>query len=234
MANVKILGTIALKGVLEEIEPQFKAKTGAGFSYVWGPTGTVYEHCRAGEAHDLLIAVPEAIDQMISEGHAVKGSRVDVTKSVVGIAVKAGAPRPKIDTVEDVKKALRAAKSVTYTDPATQAASGLHVAKLLAVWGMTAEINAKTKFGRGIPVAQYLVSGEAEIALQQLCEHMLVKGVDVVGPVPKEIQKVSTMSVAIGAKAQNPAGAKALSDMLAAPSIQPVFRRHGLFALTDV
>ena len=234
MADVKILGTIALKGVLSEHEAAFKAKTGSGFSYVWGPTGTVYDRLRAGEAHDVVIAVPDAIDTMIAEGHIAKGSRQDFTKSIVGIAVKAGAPRPKIDTVEDVKNALRQAKTVTYTDPATQAASGLHVAKLLAEWGMTEEINAKTKFGRGGPVAEYLVTGEAEIALQQFCEHMLVKGVDVVGPVPKEIQRVSTMTAGLGSKAQNPAAAKALIAWLAAPEQHPVLRRHGLFALHEV
>ncbi len=234
MADVKILGTIALKGVLSEHAPAFKTETGFDLSYVWGPTGTVYDRCRAGEAHDVLIAVPDAIDTMIAEGHAVQGSRIDVTKSVVGIAVKAGAPRPKIATVEDVKAALRAAKTVAYTDPATQAASGIHVAKLLADWGMTEEINAKTKFGRGGPVAEFLVTGEAEIAVQQLCEHMLVKGVDVVGPVPNEIQRVSTMSVALGAKSQNAAGAKALMAWLADPIVHPILRRHGLFALHEV
>ena len=234
MAEVKILGTIALKGLLAEIEPEFKAKTGDTFSYVWGPTGPVYERCRAGEAHDLLIATPEAITQMVSEGHAVKGTDVPVAKSVVGIAVKKGAPRPKIDTVDDVKAALRAAKRITYTDPATQAASGVHVAKLLADWGMTAEVNAKTTFGRGIPVAQYLVSDEADLALQQFCEHMLVDGVDVVGAIPMEIQKISTFTVAVGAKAPNPSGAKALTELLVTPSTIARFKKHGLFALNEV
>lgn len=234
MADVKILGTIALKGLLAEIEPEFKARTGNGFSYVWGPTGTVYDRCRGGESHDLLIAVPEAIDQMISEGLAVKGTHVPVAKSVVGIAVKAGAPHPKIDTVDAVKQALRDAKRITYTDPATQAASGLHVAKLLADWGMTAEINAKTKFGRGIPVAEYLVSDEADLAIQQFCEHMLVKGVEVVGAIPMDIQKVSTFSVAVGSKGPNPDGAKALTDLLVQPSTSAKFKRHGLFALNEV
>jgi molybdate transport system substrate-binding protein len=233
MAEVKILGTIALKGVLAEIEPAFEAKTGHTLSYVWGPTGPVYERCRAGEAHDILIAVPEAIDTMISEGHAVKGSRVDITKSVVGVAVKAGAPRPKIDTVADLKAALRAARCVTYTNPSTQAASGLHVAKLLKDWGMTEEINAKAKLGVGVPVAQYLVSGEADIALQQLCEHMLVKGVDIVGQIPKEIQCVSTMAFALGSKGPNPAGAKALIAWMSDPAIHPALRRHGLFPLNE-
>ncbi len=234
MADVKIVGTIALKGVLAEYEPQFRKETGAGFSHIWGPTGTVFERCRAGDALDLVIAVPDAVDTLVAEGHVVKSTRADVAKSVVGIAVKAGAPKPKIDTVEDVKAALRNAKSVTYTDPATQAASGVHVAKLLADWGMTAEINAKTKFGRGGPVAEYLVTGEAEIALQQFCEHMLVKGVDIVGAIPKEIQRVSTFSLGIGTRAQNPEGARKLIAWLAAPAQHPTLRRHGLFAMHEV
>jgi molybdate transport system substrate-binding protein len=234
MADVKILGTIALKGVLTEYEPTFKAKHGVGFSYVWGPTGTVYDRLRAGEAHDVIIAVPDAIDTLIKEGLVVPGTRQDFAKSVVGIAVKSGTPHPKIATVEDVKTALRNAKSVAYTDPATQAASGLHIAKLLADWGMTDEINAKTKFGRGGPVAEFVASGEAEIALQQFCEHKLVKGVDVVGAFPDAINKVSTFTLGLGAKAGNTNAAKALMAWLAAPEQHPTLRKHGLFAMHEV
>lgn len=234
MADIKIVATIALKGVLAEYEPQFKKQTGSGFSYVWGPTGTVYDRCRSGEAHDLYIGVPDAIDLMISEGHIAKGSRVDIGKSVVGIAVKAGAQKPKIETVEDVKSALRRAKSVTYTDPATQAASGVHVAKLLADWGMTEEINAKTKFGRGGPVAEFLVTGEAEIALQQFCEHKLVKGVDIVGAIPMEINKVSTFSGGTGSRSQSADKVKQLVSWLAAPAQHETLRKHGLFPLHEV
>jgi len=233
MADVKVLGTVALKGVLAEYAPELAKSTGAGMSYVWGPTGVVYDHCRAGEAHDIIIAVPEAVDTMIAEGHVVKGSNVDFTKSIVGVAVRAGAPHPKITTVEDLKAALRAAKSVAYTNPATQAASGLYVAKLLNDWGMTEEINAKAKLGSGGPVAEFLASGEAEIALQQLSEHMLVKGIEVVGPVPNEIQRVTTMTVGLGSRAENPAAAKALIAWLSSPAAHPVFKRHGLFALHE-
>ena len=234
MADIKILGTIALKGVLTEYEPKFKAEHGVGFSYVWGPTGTVYDRLRAGEVHDVVIAVPDAIDTLISEGFVAPGTRQDFAKSVIGIAVKSGTPHPKIATVEDVKAALRNAKSVAYTDPATQAASGLHVAKILSDWGMTDEINAKTKFGRGGPVAEFLVTNEAEIAIQQFCEHMLVPGVDVVGAVPDEINKVSTFTLGLGAKAESPQPAKALIAWLAAPEQHPTLRRHGLFALHEV
>ena len=234
MAVVRIIGTIALKGLIGEHEPAFKAKTGADIEAVWGPTGPLLERCRAGEAFDMLIGIPDAIDTLTKEGHAVAGTRVDVCKSIVGVAVKAGAPHPKLDTVEDVKAALRAAKRVTYTDPATQAPSGLHVAKLLAQWGMTEEINAKTKFGVGIPVAQYLVSDEADLALQQFCEHKLVKGVDVVGGIPMEVQAISTFSVALGAKAANPAATKELIAWLGNPATRARFKTHGLFALDEV
>jgi molybdate transport system substrate-binding protein len=234
MADLKVLGTVALKGLLGEYESELKSKTGLGVAAVWGPTGVVYDRCRAGEAYDLVIAIPEAIELMTAEGHIVPGTNVNVCKSVVGIAVKSGAPHPKIDTVEDVKAALRAAKRITYTDPATQAPSGMHVEKLLKQWGMLEEINAKTKFGRGVPVAQYLVSDEADLALQQFCEHKLVKGVDVVGAIPMEIQAVSTFGVALGARAENPAAAKLVLAWLGQPGIRALFAKHGLFALDEV
>jgi molybdate transport system substrate-binding protein len=234
MPDVKVVTTIALKGVLAEYEPEFRKTHGGGFSYVWGPTGTVLARARSGEAHDLYIGTPDVMPDLVKEGHIVAGSTVDLAKSVVGVAVKAGAPKPKIDTVEDVKAALRKAKSVTYTDPATQAASGVHVAKLLAEWGMTEEVNAKTKFGRGGPVAEFLVTGEAELALQQFCEHMLVKGVDIVGAFPKEINRVSTFTAGIGTRGQNAAGAKALVAWLSQPGLKPTLNRHGLFALEEV
>ncbi len=234
MAELKLVGTIALKGVLGEFEREFQAKTGAVMSYTWGPTGTVYQCCRTGEDHDVLIAVPDAIDTMIAEGHAQPNSRVDVAKSVIGIAVKAGAPQPRIDTVEDVREALRAATAVSYTDPATQAASGLHVQRLLADWGLSEDVNRKTVFGRGGPVAEFLLSGEAEIAIQQLCEHLLVEGVDVVGPLPAEIQRVSTMSVGLGARGRNRAAAQHLIDWLSSPAVHAILRRHGLFPLDEI
>ena len=234
MAEVKVLGTIALKGVLMEYAPEFQEKTGHGIAPTWGPTGVVYDKCRTGEAFDVLIGVPECIETMSAEGYAVAATQVDFTKSIVGVAVKKGTPHPKIDTVEDLKAALRAAKSVAYTDPATMAASGLYVAKLLEDWGMTEEDNAKAKFGRGGPVAEFLVTDEAEIALQQYCEHMLVPGVDVVGPVPDEIQKVSTMSAALHTKAPAAEAAKSLIAWLAAPETHEVLRRHGLFAPHEV
>lgn len=234
MAVVKVLGTVALKGLIGEHEPAFKEKTGASIEAVWGPTGPLLQRSRAGEAFDMLIGVPDAIETLMREGLAVKGTRVDVCKSIVGVAVRSGDPHPKLDTVEDVKAALRAAKRVTYTDPATQAASGVHVAKLLAQWGMTEEVNAKTKFGTGGPVAQFLVTGQADLALQQFCEHKLVKGVDVVGGIPMEVQAISTFAIALGARAENPDAGKELIAWLGSPAARARFKTHGLFALDEV
>ena len=228
---LKVLTTIALKGVLAELAGDFQRQTGHEFAMTYGPSGTVFDQCRGGATYDLVIATPDTIDTLISEGSIEAGSRKKIAQSIVGVAVKAGASHPNIDTVANFKQALLDANSVGYTNPATLAASGVHMAKVLEDLGIIDVVNAKTTFGQGGSVAELLITDDIEIALQQISEHRLVKGVEIVGPIPEAIQKITILSVGLHAHAPEREVGTTMIEWLTSPDINSVLDRHGLFPI---
>ena len=222
------MASVAFKGLLEQFEPEYRKTTGFGFAPVYAPAGTVVKRVRAGETTDLVIVTPETMKLLIDEGLGVAGSAYNIAKSVIGIAVRTGAPKPVIATADDVKKALIAAKSVAYTDPSTGAASGVHFVALLERFGIADAVKAKAKLGDGGPVAEFVARGEAEIAIQQLCEHMLVPGVVVVGPLPDELNKTTTFTAGVTKAAAAPDEAAALIALLTARHVRAAMPSHGL------
>jgi molybdate transport system substrate-binding protein len=186
------------------------------------------ERLRAGHQYDVVVSAPPILDTLTQEGHLVPGTAQPIARSIVGVAVPAGAPKPRIDTVENFKRALLDAKTVAYTNPATGAASGVHFVKVLDRLGIKDEINAKAVYGSGGPVAEFLARGEATLAIQQICEHMLVKGVDVVGPVPDELQAVTVLGIALHARAAKPEAGKALIALIRSERGQSIMAKHGL------
>jgi molybdate transport system substrate-binding protein len=223
-----IFTTVALSGVLKELEPEFRQAHGCGFVMSYGPGGITLERIRAGNIHDVVVSAPPVLETLTKEGYLVPGAAVDLSRSIVGVAVPTGAPKPRVDTVEAFKQALLDAETVAYTNPATGAASGVHMAKVLDQLGIKDAVNAKAKLGSGGPVAEFLARGEATLAIQQICEHMLVPGVDVVGPVPPELQTVTTLGIALHARAPSPDKAKALIALLRSERGQSIMGKHGL------
>ena len=226
--NLNVMASVAFKGVLERFEPEFRQATGFGFAPTYAPAGTVVRRVRAGTTADIVIVTPETMRLLIDEGLAVKGSERNIASSVIGVAVRAGAPKPKITTADDLRVALLAAKSVAYTDPSTGAASGVHFVQLLDRFGITDTVKAKAKLGDGGPVAEFVARGEAELAIQQLCEHMLVPDVDVVGPLPDELNKTTTFTAGVSSSAAAPNEAAALIRLLLAPHVRAAMPSHGL------
>lgn len=232
MPVLKILTTISLKGLLDELSGTFRQQTGHDLDMTFGPAGTQFDKVRSGTAYDIVIVVPYAIDTMIAEGYVEAGSQQDFTKSISGVAVKAGTPHPTICTVENFKQALLDAKSVGYTNPATKASSGVHVAKILGELGIADVVNAKTTFGQGGSVAELLITGEIEIALQQISEHLLVEGVEVVGPLPDKIQLEITLASGVHTQVSDRHSAATMINLLTSPDTHPILQRNGLFPLT--
>jgi len=226
--NLNVMASVAFKGVLERFEPEFQKATGFGFAPVYAPAGTVVKRVRSGAVADVVIVTPETMKLLINEGLAAGGSEHNIAKSVVGIAVRAGAPKPRIATADDVRAALIAAKSVAYTDPSTGAASGVHFMQLLERFGIADAVKAKAKLGDGGPVAEFVARGEAEIAIQQLCEHMLVPGVEVVGPLPDELNKTTVFTAGVTRSAAAPNEAAALIKLLLAPHVRAAMPSHGM------
>ena len=156
------------------------------------------------------------------------GSRADLAKTGVGVVVKAGAPLPDIGSVDAFKRALLAAKSVAYIDPAAGGSSGIYVGKLLERLGIADEVNAKAKLIQGGEVADHIVDGEAEIGIHQISEILAVKGAVLVGPLPAEIQNFTVYSAGVGTAAKDGAAASALVKFLAGPHAGPIIKAKGM------
>ena len=158
-------------------------------------------------------------------GKIVPGSRIDMARTGIGIAVRTGAPRPDVSSAEALKRALLAAKTVGYsTGP-----SGVYLAGLFERMGIADAVKAKTRqVPSGMTVGTIVASGEAEIGFQQVSELVHIEGIDYIGPLPAEVQNVTVFSLGLDARAKEPAAAKALAQFLTAPAALPVIRKHGL------
>ena len=227
-AEIKLLSSAAMTTVLEDLVPRFEKATGHKVTLVLATSGALNKRVAEGETADLLISTGAGIDGLIKDGKLVSGSRVDIARSGMGVAVKAGAPKPDISTPETFKQALLAAKSVAYTDPASGGASGIHFVKVLDQLGIAAQVNAKAKLGQGTPTADFLVKGEAELAIQQIPELKAVAGIDLVGPLPPALQNTTLLASGVLTGAQQPDVAHAFVRFLTSPEAIAVIKEKGL------
>jgi molybdate transport system substrate-binding protein len=224
-AEIRMLAAGAVKEAFLELVPQFESTSGNKVAATWTGSAGIRKRIGAGEAFDLVIVGAPDIDAFVKDGKMMPGSRVDIASSGVGMAVKAGSPRPDISSSEAVKKALLSARAVAYsTGP-----SGVYVQRLLDRLGIADQMKDKSKqTAPGVRVAQYLANGEAELGFQQVSELVHEAGIDFLGPLPAEIQNVTVYSsgIPIGSNASEPA--KALQAFLSAPSAAPIFRKNGM------
>jgi molybdate transport system substrate-binding protein len=226
-AELKVLSTPAVTEVLHELGPKFEA-TGHKLNIAYTPSGAITKRVAEGETADLLISTPAGIDSLIKSGKVLDGTNTSLGSSGMGVAVLKGAPKPDISTPEAFKRALLTAKAVAYSDPAAGGASGAHMAKVLDRLGITNEINAKAKLGRGVPTAGFVVKGEADIAIQQISELIAVPGVDLVGPLPGDLQNVTMFAAGIPSGSAQAETAKAFIRFLQTPEAAAAFKKHGL------
>ncbi|HXE86829.1 MAG TPA: substrate-binding domain-containing protein [Hyphomicrobiaceae bacterium] len=227
-ADIKVLTAGAMRGVLAELLPRFETDTGHKVSLDNATAGMLAQRIEAGEAFDVAVITPKVIDGLIGKGKIAPGSRVDVAKVGIGVAVKAGAPLPDIATVEAFRRTLLAARSVAYIDPKAGGSSGIYFDGLLDRLGIAGEVRPKARLKQGGYVADLVASGEAEVAVHQISEIVPVKGVVLVGPLPAEVQNFTTYTAAIGADAKDAAAAKALVDRLAGPAAGPILKTKGM------
>jgi molybdate transport system substrate-binding protein len=222
--EINVLSSLAHREAYLELVPQFERSSGHKVSTTWAGTLDIMKRLAAGDIFDLVIVSSTSVDELIKQGKIV-GSRVDLAKTGIGVAVRAGARKPDIDSADALKRALLAAKTVGYsTGP-----SGVYLAGLFERMGIAAEVKAKTRqVPSGGTVGPIIASGEAEIGFQQVSELVHVPGVDFVGPLPAEIQHVTVFSCGIQSGAKNPDAARALVGHLTAPATLTVYKKHGL------
>jgi molybdate transport system substrate-binding protein len=224
-ADIAMLATGATKEIVLELIPQFEKSTGHKVVATWTGTAGIRKRIGDGEIYDLVIVGAPVIDSFIAQGKVVLGSRTELMKSTVGVAVRAGASKPDIGSSEAVKTMLLAAKSIGYsTGP-----SGDHVVSLIERFGIADQIRPKLKqVPTGARIETIIATGEAEIGFQQISELIRAPGIDYVGPLPPDIQKITVYSAGIHANAKQPEAAKALVNALAASDAAPVIKHHGM------
>ncbi|WP_076860266.1 substrate-binding domain-containing protein [Bradyrhizobium mercantei] len=223
--SVRVLSTLALKGAVARLAETYQATSGVAIDADFAPTLALLERLRGGEGADLVILTREGLDEMIGEGRVAPESAVDLARSYVGVAVKAGAAHPDIATEAALRTALLGARAVAYS---RLGASGILFARLIERLGIAAEINARAVI---IPVgftAAKLVSGEADLAIQQISELKQIDGIEVVGPIPPNLQTPAVFSAGRMTAAQRAGAADHLLRYLSSADVAPVLRETGL------
>jgi len=227
-AEIKVLTAGAMRLMVAELGEAFRQETGHTIAITSGTAGEVRQKVTAGDAADVVIASDTVIEQLAGSGLVVADTRADIARTGIGVAVREGAPKPDIATTEAFKQALLATKSLVYQDPARGATSGVHFAGVLQRLGIADAVKDKSLLWQGNYAAEALVTGKAELCVHQISEIIPVKGVVLVGPLPKELQKVTTYSGGVATKAANPEVARAFMAFLTRPVFKPKLAAAGL------
>lgn len=227
-ADLKVLTAGAMKEVVLSVIPAFEKQSGTKVALSNDTAGALLRRIQAGETFDVVVVTPAALEELTGKGKVVAGSRAVLARVGVGVVVKEGAAQPQIGTVEAFKAALLAAKSVAYIDPASGGSSGVYFARLIEQLGIADQVKAKAKLKQGGYVADLIASGEAELGVHQISEILPVKGVTLVGPLPREIQNYTTYAAGIGAAATDGTAAAVLIRMLAGPAAEQTMKARGM------
>ena len=225
MEKIRMLSTLGLMGAMRSLSSAYEAAAGVRIDADFAPTQALLKRLREGEAADLVILTREGLDEMIGEGRVVAESAADLARSYVGIAVRAGHAHPDIGGEAALRKTVLAARSVAYS---RLGASGIYFAQLIERMGIATEINARATIVQQGFTAERLVSGEADLAVQQISELKQVDGIEVVGPIPHDLQTPAVFSAGRMANATQAAAADRLLRYLASPEVAPVLRESGL------
>ena len=220
---VRVLSTLAVLGVMREVSAACEAQSGTRASFDFAPTAELLDRIRAGASGDVAILTEAGVAGLGAAGVLDAASRIDLCRSLVGLAVRRGAPMPDISSEAAFRQTLRDARSIVYS---RAGASGLAFAALIERMGLSAMVGAKALVIPSGLTAERVARGEAEIAVQQVSELMVVDGVDIVGPLPMELQRPALFSAALFAGAR-PEAARLLRA-IADAATPDVLRRHGL------
>jgi molybdate transport system substrate-binding protein len=228
--EIKVATSGGFTAAYLELVPEYERATHNKVVTEFGPSmGTTHNaipiRLERGEEFDVVILAAPALDELIRQGKVRPESRVDLVRSKIGLAVKAGAPKPDISTLEELKRTLLAAKSIAYSD----SASGVYLStELFPKLGIADQIKAKSKKIEADPVGGVVASGEFEIGFQQISELLPVKGIDIVGELPPGAQRITIFAAGIPVTAKNPEVAKAFIEWLASPAAYTAIKKSGL------
>jgi len=224
-AEVKVLAGAVMPGVFAELGPQFERVTGHKIVIQYGPGAALRRQIEAGEAFDLAIIASERVDDLIKQGKIAGDTRMDIVRVGIGVAVREGAPKPDISSVDAFKRMLLSVKSVTY-GPVD--ATGEHFIKLLDRLGIADQVKGKLKPSGPDRVAQVVAAGEVDLAIGAGPLLASAKGVQFVGLFPAELQNWFVNTAGVSATARQPDAARALIKHLTTPEAAAVIRAKGM------
>jgi molybdate transport system substrate-binding protein len=228
-AQMKVYVSGAMAHALETISEDFTKKNGHTLDFQANTTGVIQDKVRKGEAADVIEVTSVGMDALEKEKLVVPGTRVELARANVGVAVKDGAPVPDISTPDALKQRLLAAKSVAYIDPKIGGQAGATIVALLQKLGIADEVNKKSVFGKtGAEAVQKMVAGEADIAISFTSEILPIRGAKSVGALPAPLQNPATYAAAVGEKSANPDAARALLRAMQSAEGSKVMREAGL------
>ena len=228
MTTLRLISSMATKPLLADLVALYKAQAPHVQVQVESVGGVdAAKRVQAGEAFDGVVLASDAIDKLIASGHVRAGSRADLVRSGVAVAVPAGQPVPDISTEAALKAAILAAPTLGYsTGP-----SGVQLAKLFERWGIAEQIKDRIVTAPpGVPVGSLVAKGEVELGFQQLSELMSLEGIDVLGPLPADIQIITTFSAGLATASTQPDAVRALLAFLVSPATGPTKQRNGMEA----
>lgn len=222
---LRIISSMATKQLLADLVAQYSRLSGQAVDVESVGGVDAAKRVQAGEAFDVVILASNAIDQLTQAGKVVAGSRTDLVKSGVAVAVQAGAPHPDISSEEGVRQAVLSAGSLSYsTGP-----SGVALVKQFERWGIADQIKDRiVQAPPGVPVGSLVAKGDVALGFQQLSELIHLQGIDVVGPLPPAVQVTTIFSAGLATASQQPQAVRALLEFLASDQTENAKRANGM------
>ena len=227
-AELRVLSALAMQPVMEDLGPKFERATGHKLVITLAPLGGIVKIAQEGGAGDVVIIPQSGIERLEKDARVIAGTASVIARSGSSVAVRSGAPRPDISSPEALKLTLLAAKSITYSDPASGGASGIHFAKVLDRLGIAAEVKSRTVFPKSGFPGQSVANGEAEIGVGTLQGLIAIAGIDVVGPLPGDLQDTLVFVAAIMASASQAEAGKSFIDFLRGAEAAAVIKAKGM------
>jgi molybdate transport system substrate-binding protein len=224
-ADITVIATAGVKEAYLALVPQFEKSSGNKVATTWSGTADVMKRMKAGEVFDAVVAPSNALDELTDTGRVMAGSRSDIARSLVGVAVRAGAAKPDVASPEALKRALAAAKTVGIsTGP-----SGVYMTGLFQRMGVLDEVKPKFRTPpSGAAIGELIAKGEAEIGFQQVSELIHFPGIQFIGPLPEALQQTTVFSGGVHVNAREPDAARAFLRFLALPQHAALLQKHGL------
>ena len=225
-ADIKVVSSVGVRAVLEELAPQFERATSHKLTMTFGTAVPLKRQIEAGEVFDVVILTPALVEELAKQGRVAAGTKIDIAKAGMGVAIRAGAPKPDISMPEAFKRSLLNAKSIVYSK---EGQSGAYMASLIERLGLATEMKPKTLLEtRSGHTAIAVVEGKAELGFTLISEILPVSGAELLGPLPAELQNYVVFTAGISPNAKDVEAARAFINFFTAPAALPVLKAKGM------